>query len=154
MLCLKSESKLISQQNALHSRQALLSAVYCNAGDTLLCGLCVHASFHVLYMLGFQSYNACAESVMCLNPCSSVCNSMSIGHGTTCKEPCPPSIAKQSRQQRLKANMQLRLTISFFTCVWQALRCCPLAVGMLVCKSALCLPFTEVQGIVDVIACS
>ncbi len=33
VLCLNVCSKHMRQQNALHSRQALLSAVYCNARD-------------------------------------------------------------------------------------------------------------------------
>ncbi len=41
LYCLNPCSKVIRQQNAVHSRQALLSAVHCDAGDTLLCGLCV-----------------------------------------------------------------------------------------------------------------
>ena len=54
-------SKHIRQQNALHSRQALLSAVHGNAGDAAAVA-CVYAAFHVLCMLGCFGHTACAVS--------------------------------------------------------------------------------------------
>ena len=65
VLCLDPCSKHIRQQNALHSRQALLSAVHGNAGDAAAVA-CVYAAFHVLCMLGCLGHT----DVLCLDPCS------------------------------------------------------------------------------------
>ena len=54
-------SKHIRQQNALHSRQALLSAVHGNVGDAAAVA-CVYAAFHMLCMLGCLGRTACAVS--------------------------------------------------------------------------------------------
>ena len=61
VLCLDPCSKHIRQQNALHSRQALLSAVHGNVGDAAAVA-CVYAAFHVLCMLGCLGHTACAVS--------------------------------------------------------------------------------------------
>ena len=59
MLCLDPCSRHIRQQNALHSRQALISAVHGIAGDGAAVA-CVYAAFHVLCMLGCLGHTACA----------------------------------------------------------------------------------------------
>ena len=61
VLCLDPCSKHIRQQNALHSRQALLSAVHGNVGDAAAVA-CVYAAFHMLCMLGCLGRTACAVS--------------------------------------------------------------------------------------------
>ena len=61
VLCLDPCSKHIRQQNALHSRQALLSAVHGNVGDGAAVA-CVYVAFHVLCMLGCLGHTACAVS--------------------------------------------------------------------------------------------
>ena len=71
VLCLNPCSKHnMRQHHALHSTHALLSAVYCGAGDTLLCDLCIHASVQMLCMLWFLTHTACAKAELCLNVCS------------------------------------------------------------------------------------
>ena len=65
VLCLDPCSRHIRQQNAMHSRQALLSAVHGNAGDAAAVA-CVYAAFHVLCMLGCLGHT----DVLCLDPCS------------------------------------------------------------------------------------
>ncbi len=47
---------------------ALSCALQC--WGTLLCGLCVHAFFHMLCMLSFLSRTVCAEALLCLIPYS------------------------------------------------------------------------------------
>ena len=59
VLCLDPCSKHIRQQNALHSRQALLSAVHGDAGDGAAVA-CVYAAFYMLCMLGCLGRTACA----------------------------------------------------------------------------------------------
>ena len=61
VLCLDPCSKHIRQQNALHSRQALISAVHGIAGDGAAVA-CVYVAFHVLCMLGCLGHTACAVS--------------------------------------------------------------------------------------------
>ena len=44
-------SQQMRQQNAWHSRQALLSAVHCNSGDSVMCGLyecCLSYALHIV----------------------------------------------------------------------------------------------------------
>ena len=65
MLCLDPSRKHIRQQNALHSKQALLTAVHGNVGDAAAVA-CVYAAFHVLCMLGCLGHT----DVLCLDPCS------------------------------------------------------------------------------------
>ena len=59
VLCLHPCSRHTRQQSALHSRQALLSAVHGNAADAAAVA-CVYAAFHVLCMLGCLGQTACA----------------------------------------------------------------------------------------------
>ena len=61
VLCLDPSRKHIRQQNALHSKQALLTAVHGNVGDAAAVA-CVYAAFHVLCMLGCLGRTACAVS--------------------------------------------------------------------------------------------
>ena len=61
VLCLDPSRKHIRQQNALHSKQALLTAVHGNVGDAAAVA-CVYAAFHMLCMLGCLGRTACAVS--------------------------------------------------------------------------------------------
>ena len=65
VLCLDPSRKHIRQQNALHSKQALLTAVHGNVGDAAAVA-CVYAAFHVLCMLGCLGHT----DVLWLDPCS------------------------------------------------------------------------------------
>ena len=59
VLCVNICSKDTRQWSALHSRQALLSAVHCSAEDALLCGLYECCPSYALYAVTSESHCMC-----------------------------------------------------------------------------------------------
>ena len=112
VLCLDPSRKHIRQQNALHSKQALLTAVHGNVGDAAAVA-CVYAAFHVLCMLGCLGHT----DVLCLDPFHVLCMLGCLGH-TAC------AVSGSLQQAYQTAECFAQQTSIAHCCAWQCRRCC------------------------------